>query len=142
VLRLGVNVPVPVPVCRYRTSWAAKPRPDSQKLPWRIQANLSDRDFFTRRTGGREVETEARLGGSRYRLRVRSVIAGSILLLSLEENAFSPPAPPVLPVISEVLETSLQRDSSPKALARLGLATPRQFLQEICGVAAQDVWNL
>jgi hypothetical protein len=63
---------------------------------------------------------------------------------SKNKNAsFSPTfCPSDLPVkISEVLETSRQRDSSPKLVAPLSLATQREFLQEICGVAALAVWN-
>jgi hypothetical protein len=58
---------------------------------------------------------------------------------SKNKNAFFSPTfcPSDLPVkISEVLETSRQRDSSPKLVARLGLATQREFLQAICGWAA------
>jgi len=40
--------------------------------------------------------------------------------------------------ISEVLETTCQRGKQPEALARRGLATLRQFLQESCGAAALD----
>ena len=50
--------------------------------------------------------------------------------------------PSDLPVkISEALGTSYPHDSSPKRSPDLAFATPREFLQEGCGAAAQDVTN-
>jgi len=43
--------------------------------------------------------------------------------------------------ISEVLETTCWRGKQPEALAQVGRATLLQFMQEICGVAALDVWD-
>src|SRR5213075_2398003 len=100
-------------------------------------------------TGGREVR-EARIFGWRCRHRVCGTIASStppassrkIFLISVLRKqkcvlASRTSRPPVLPVIWEVLETTCRRGKQPEALAQVGLATPRQFLQEICGLAAR-----
>jgi hypothetical protein len=47
-----------------------------------------------------------------------------------------------LPVDPEGPRHEPTASQQPEAVARLGLATPREFLQEGCGAAAKDVTNL